>query len=248
MNEILNEAVQITPEKRKEVEELVIKVFDALDKSKVNSEYYKGLFANMSDSQFKNFISKDFPFRFQYKPSVTEPTMDDIEKALKVIDVPLPEKVHLPYLYENADGKSVTTAECFVGYTHHKPVQQYITKKNKWGTELGSRDLKNGRLTGQDKGAAESDREFESMAVFGFDHATKEFSTFRADSMEAKNIAYATIQSTGMLREEDIPINRDDSLSNNMLSAYLIGAGIYSNLVNTGYMTPYTVKNKQRKQ
>ena len=245
--DLLTEAVEFTPEKRKQIEELVISTFDILDKSKVNSEYYKELFANMTDAQFKKFISRELPFRFQYKPSVTEPTMDDIEKALNNIGVPLLEKIHLPYLYEDKNGKSVTTAECFVGYTHHKRVQQFITKKNKWATDIGNRDLKGGRLVGGDKGAAESDREFESMAVFGLDHTTREFSTFRADSMDAKNIAYSQIQTTGMLREEDVPVNRDDSLSNNMFSAYLIGAGIYSNLVNTGYMTPYTLKNKNKK-
>jgi hypothetical protein len=32
-----------------------------------------------------------------------------------------------------------------------------------------------------------------------------------------------------------------------MLNAYLIGAHIHSNLIDTGYMTPHTAANKQRK-
>ena len=242
--DLLNEATTLDPKKRDEVEALVIKFFDTLDKSKTNSEYYKELFASMSDAQFVKFMSKDLPFRFQYRPSVSEPTMTDIKKSLDVIGVPMLEKIHLPYLHEDANGRSITTAECFVGYTHHKPVQQYITKKNKWATEITNRNMKTGRLNGNDKGSAESDREFESLAVFGLEHTAKELYTYRADSMDAKNVAYSQIKTLGMVREEDIPFDNNDSLSNNMLSAYLIGAGINSNLVNTGYMTPYTMKNK----
>ena len=216
-----------------------------LDKSGINTEYYKELFSRMSDSQFTNFISKQFPFKFHYKPSVVEPSMDDVTKALDHIGVPLMEKISEPYVYTNKDGVPVNTKECLVIYIHHKPVQQFITKKNKWSMDTSNRDMKTGRLVGADKGAVASDREFESMAVQGMDKTMREFYTIKADAMSAKNLANNIIGTTGMLRLDDIPIDKDDSLSKNLMNVYMIGAHLNSNLLNEGNYTQYTLKRRQ---
>ena len=68
--------------KRQEIETLVQSSMDVLEKSKTNSDYYKDLFARMSDAQFEKFIAKRFPFKFHYRPSVVEPSMDEVTKAL----------------------------------------------------------------------------------------------------------------------------------------------------------------------
>ena len=230
---------------REEIEALVISSMDILDKSKTNSDYYKDLFARMSDTQFEKFIAKRFPFKFHYRPSVVEPSMDDATNALKYIGVPLMEKVYEPSVYINKDGVPVNTKEALVVYIHHKPVQQFITKKNKWSMDTSNRDMKTGRLVGADKGAVTSDREFESMAVQGMSNTMKEFYTVKADSMDAKNLANNIIGSTGMLRLEDVPIDRDDSLSKNLMNVYMIGAHFNSNLLNEGNYTPYTLSRRE---
>lgn len=230
--------------KRQEIENLVISSLDVLDKSKINSDYYKELFSRMSDTQFEKFIEKRFPFKFHYKPSVVEPSMDDVTKALKFIGVPLMEKVYEPNVYINKDGVPVNTKEALVVYIHHKPVQQFITKKNKWSIDTANRDMKTGRLVGADKGAVTSDREFESMAVQGMDATMREFYTIKADAMSAKNLANNIIGSTGMLRLEDVPIDRDDSLSKNLMNVYMIGAHLNSNILNEGNYTPYTLSRR----
>ena len=235
----------MTKKQRQEIETLVISSMDILDKSGTNSEYYKNLFAQMSDTQFEKFIAKKFPFKFQYRPSVVEPSMDDAKEALKYIGVPLMEKITEPYIYTNKDGVPVNTKECLVVYIHHKPVQQFITKKNKWAMDTSNRDMKSGRLVGVDKGAVTSDREFESMAVQGMDKTMREFYTIRADAMNAKNLTNNIIGSTGMLRLDDIPIDRDDSLSKNLMNVYMIGAHINSNLLNEGNYTQYTLNKRK---
>lgn len=230
--------------KRKEIESLVITSMNKLDKSGTNGEYYKDLFARMSDAQFTNFLSKRFPFKFHYRPSVVEPSMDDVKQALDHIGVPLVEKIYEPHVYTNKDGVPVATKECLVVYIHHKPVQQFITKKNKWSIDTSNRDMKTGRLVGADKGAVTSDREFESMAVQGMDKTMKEFYTIKADSMAAKNLANNIIGTTGMLRLEDVPVDRDDSLSKNLMNVYLLGAHLNSNILNEGNYTPYTLRRR----
>ena len=230
--------------KRKEIESLVITSMNKVDKSGTNGEYYKDLFSRMSDSQFTSFLSKRFPFKFHYRPSVVEPSMDDVKQGLDYIGVPLVEKIYEPHLYMNKDGVPVTTKECLVIYIHHKPVQQFITKKNKWSIDTSNRDMKTGRLVGADKGAVTSDREFESMAVQGMEKTMKEFYTIKADSMAAKNLANNIIGTTGMLRLEDVPVDRDDSLSKNLMNVYLLGAHLNSNILNEGNYTPYTLRRR----
>lgn len=235
----------ISKSARQEIEALVIKTFDIVDKSKTNSEYYKNLFANMDDIQFEKFIKKRLPFRFMQRTSVTEPTMADITDALKFIGVPLMEKIALPYMHSK-DGKPVMTQEAFVGYTHHKKVQQIITKKNKWSVDISNRDMKTGRLVHGDKGAATSDREMESLVTLGLEKTLEEFAGPKADSMLAKNVMYKEIDTLGQVRLSDLPKNSSDSIANNLVSAYLVGAHLHSNIVDTDYYTPYTLKKSQQ--
>lgn len=238
-------AETITKKQREEIETLVIKFFDALDKSHTNSDYYKKLFSDMSDAQFLKMMKSKFPFKLHYRPSVVEPTMKDAENALKIIGVPLLEKINMPFLYENKDGDAVKSQECLVGYVHHKKVQQMITKKNKWAAEIENRDMKTGRLIGVDKGSATSEREFEALTTFGLDKTMEEFMKPKADAMLAKNVMYSNIASTGMVRLEDLPNEVDDSLAKNLMNVFMIGAHLNSNLMNEDNYTPYSLKNKR---
>ena len=61
-----------TAKQRKQVEDLIIKSMDILDKSGTNGDYYRQMFANMSDTQFQNLFKKNLPLRLQYRPSVVE--------------------------------------------------------------------------------------------------------------------------------------------------------------------------------
>lgn len=238
--------MEITKKKREEVEALIFQVFDLADPSGTNTEHYKKMFSKMTNQQFLKFISQRFPYRYHEKPFVTEPDIDDLDKACKHMGVPLLEKVNLPYLYVNKDGIPVSTAECMVIYPPLKKVKQFITKKNAMSVDISKRDMKTGLLTGFDKNGKTSDREMEALAVMGLDKTIKEFSRFKADSMDAKNKLYNTINTTGQVSQEDIPLDEDDSLSKNLLNTYLIGSHLLSNLVNTDYYLPHTLKNKSK--
>lgn len=231
---------------RQKAEELVYKVMDELDHTGSNSEYYKALFAKMSDEDFMKFCKKDLPFRFHTKPFEIEPTMDDCKKALNVINVPLMEKVALRHLYENSEGKPVMSPEALVVYIHIKKMKQFITKKNAMSTGIDERDMKTGLLISFDKNGKTSDREMESLVVLGLDETMKELSTWRADSMDAKSIAYQNINITGKISEKDIPNKNEDSLARNNLNVHLLGAMLNSNILNIDYILPKTLKNKQR--
>lgn len=87
----------------------------------------------------------------------------------------------------------------------------------------------------------------EALTVMGMDQTMKELSTYRADFMDAKSVAYQTITSTGDLSQNDIDLDNKDSLSKNMLNAFMIGSLLNSNMINVDYMLPITVANRHKK-
>ena len=232
---------------RKKAEELIYQVMDKLDKTERNSSYYKALFAKLSDEEFFKFCKKDLPFRFHTKPFEIEPKMYDIEEALKVLNVPLLEKVALPYLYRDKDGNPVRSKEAMVIYIHIKKMKQFITKKNSTPSNIDNRDMKSGLLVSFDKGGKTSDREMESLAVMGLDKTMEEISTWRADYMDAKSVAYQTISTVGKISEQDVPIDEIDSISKNTLNAYMVSALLNTNILNHDYLLPKTISGRQAK-
>lgn len=236
----------MTPQ-RKKAEELIYKVLDKLDKKEYNSSYYKALFAKMSDAEFLKFCKRPLPFRFHTKPFEIEPKMYEIEEALKVLGVPLLEKVALPYLYMDKDGNPVWSKEALVIYIHIKKMKQFITKKNSTPSSIDNRDMKSGLLVSHDKGGKTSDREMEALAVMGLEKTMKEMSTWRADYMDAKSSAYQTISTLGKISEDDIPIDSKDSIAKNTLNAYMVSSLINTNILNQDYMLPKTISGKTSK-
>ena len=85
---------------RQEAEELIYKIFDTVDDTHTNSDYYKKIFSNMSDEDFTEFCKRRLPFRFHTQVFKVEPKMYDIIDAFKILNKPLLEKVKLPYVYE----------------------------------------------------------------------------------------------------------------------------------------------------
>lgn len=233
--------------KRQEVENLIYKVMDTLDKEGYNTAYYQTMFSKMSDSQFINFFKKNLPIRFHTKPFVVEPKMYEIENALKILDVPLLEKVALPYLYMDKGGNPIWSKEAMVIYIHIKKMKQFITKKNSTPSTIDSRDMKTGLLVSHDKGGKTSDREMEALAVMGLDNTMEEFSTWRADYMNAKSTAYQTISILGKISKDDIQIDDNDSIAKNTLNAYMVSSLINTNILNAEYMLPKTIANRKRK-
>ena len=230
---------------RAKAEELIYKVMDALDKTGSMSGYYAEKFKPMDDKEFLKYISKKFPYRFQTRIFKIEPTFVEIEKAAKVLGVPLMEKVSTPDLYKNKDGVPVSTKEALVVYIHLKKMKQFLTKKNSISTNIASRDNKTGRLVGHDKNGATSDREMESLVVSGMDNTIQELSRARADSPEAKQAMYNTISALGTVSLKDIPESKTDVLSKNMMNVYMLGSHINTNLINIDNMTPQTIANKR---
>lgn len=234
-------------QQRLDCERLIYKIFDILDPSKKNTQFWIEEFSRMSDEQFKKYITGHYPLYFQ-TGAFKEPNIKQITDALKEINVPLLESVYMPYKYKDSNGRPIKSKPCLVVYYHEKRMKQLLTKKNSSSISADTRDMKTGLLTGVDKNGKESDREFESLAVSGLMKTAEELSRPRADSMDDKNLMNNIIKNLGQVTLDELPEDIDDSLSKNLLNAYFIGAQLYTNIVEKDeYMLPYTIKDKERK-
>lgn len=237
----------MTPQRQK-AEELIYATFDAVDTTHTNSDYYRNLFAKMSDTEFKKFCSRRLPFRFHSNAFNVEPKIYHVVDAFKVLKKPLLERVKLPYVFvDPKTGEPVETAECLVIYLHLKRMKQMLTKKNNNAIDISKRDMKTGQLLGHDKGSKETYREFESLALMDLEYTMDEFARPKADAMMAMTQMSNEISSKGYVSQSDLQIPKDDSIAKRAVSVYLLGAHIYSNIINRDYMTPLTARRKEQK-
>jgi hypothetical protein len=233
---------------RKRCEEKIYKAFKILDKTGQNTEYYKKKFASMTDKQFLEFFKQDFPLKFQTKVFEVDPTMEEIADFLTYLKVPILERVKMPFLYTNKDGEAVSTQEILVVYIPVKRLKQFAQKKSGYSVNISKRDYRTGLLIDVDKNSNSSDRELESMAVLGLDKSMHELLTYRGDAMGAKQKFYNQISASGMVSQADVPTDNADSIARNLISAYLLGAHINSNLVNVAGMLPRTLAKRSSGQ
>lgn len=232
---------------RDKAEKVIYETMDALDPSKKVSEFYKQLFSKMDDKEFKSYVSNKFPYRFYTRLFKIEPTMSNIDKAAKILNIPLMEKISMPYLYEDINGTPVKSKEALVIYIHLKKMKQFLTKKNSMSIDIEQRDMKTGALVNKDKNSQTSDREMESLVVMGLDNTIKELSRPRADAMNSKSIMYNTINTIGNVSLDELPFDNDEVLAKNLLNVYMLGSMLSTNLVDKDNYLPLTLKNKQRK-
>lgn len=233
--------------KRLEAEELIYKVFDTIDKTHSNSDYYRKIFSSMTDDQFYKFFKRRLPLRFHMDEFKISPKMYEVVDAFKILKKPLFEKVNLPYIYTDSNGNPIQSKEALVLILHIKRMKQMLSKKNNASMHTAKRDMRTGLLSQEDKAAKETDREFESMASYGLDYTIEEFRSVKADALQASNEMIATIVDKGSVSQKDYVLTRQDGVARNLLNTYLIGAGIHSSLVDTNYMTPYTARKRMKK-
>ena len=236
-------------QRRAKAEQLIYDTLDAADPSHTNSDYYREKFAGMNDAQFYKFFEGRIPMRFHTSAFQVEPKMYEIDKAFKVLNVPLYEELNLPYLYRDAKGKPIRSKSAMVIYLHIKRLKQMVTKKTSISLSIAERDMHTGLLTGHSKTAKMSDREQETLAIPALYNTMDEFSRVRADAMRSKEELYNIIATKGEVTEGEVQPEKDESLAAKMLYTYMLGSNIISNVggaEDNGYLTPYTIQKKNR--
>lgn len=238
-------------EKRKQMEDLIYKFFDAFDKSKTNTKKYKSLFEPMTDNEFKRFFDQFVRDEdsylildiVDYEHTIK---LDDIERAAKVLNVPLFEKVYVPHLTMDKKNVVITKQPVPVGYVHIKRTQQTVMKKNGMATTIDARSALTGQVTGSDKNGRETDLENSMLISIGLDYTLKELNGPRADDLVMKNEMLHDIATHGYVRYDELTNNLENKTTLNTVNAYIIGMSLSTDLVTTGLMLPKTLREELR--
>ena len=231
---------------RVEMEKFIYDVFDRLDPTKTNTNFYKAFFSKMTDKEFDSFFDTFFKdenafLTWNIESFKNDVTIDNIENAAKFMKVPLFE--HVIYYGENDSKPLVTPYPVPVGYFHEKRVQQTAIKKNSTSIDISMRDAKTNQVINDDKNSRQSIDENYAMLTYGAEKGIKEFMSFRADDSVMKEEAYSQIRENGYVNMDDLPDNVENKAALNMVDVYLICQGIKSDLVTPGYALKKTLSN-----
>lgn len=236
-------------DRRKQIEDLVYKFFDAMDKSGTNTKKYKGLFEPMSDAEFKtffnNFTTNDQEYLVldivEYEHTLT---LEDVERTAKVLKIPLFEDVYCPHITMDKDNVIVTQKPVPVGYLHVKRTQQTVMKKNGISTSIDARSAMTGQVTAADKNGRETDLENALLVAVGLDATLKELNGPRADDMYMKNEMLHDIATNGFVRYADLTSDLTNKTTLNTVNVFFLGMGIDTDLVTKGLMLPKTLRTE----
>jgi len=231
--------------KRNDIEKMIITTLNMLDKSGSNGEKYKKLFKNMTDTQFSKWVMDESENLYlELIPMKTEPTLMEIEKAAKYINVPLMENVYVKHTLP--DGKSVKLKhKAPVGYLHLKKLQQMITKKSSYATSIDDRSMKFNQATGSDSAARLTEPEIFSIIARGANNVLRELMGPRSDNSNKQEF-YKHITADGYVNLSQIENKVENHATLSVTSVYLLGMGINNDLLAPGYLI--TTKEAREKK
>ncbi len=214
-------------------------VMNRLDPTGTNADIYEKKFSKMSDAQFVKWIT-DFKndenanLYLEVVEYERDLNLSKIESAAKFINVPLYERVALPYINGDPDNIVVTPEPVPVGYVHIKRMPQTIHHKNSGSTDIKRRNSKSGQVTGEDKNGRNTDVDSYALTAYGATHTLAEFMGPRADDTAAKNQMYAKIERDGVVYKKDLVSHQEDKVAVNTLNVYYWAQGFTTNIVNGG--------------
>lgn len=225
--------------KRKKMTKLVYDVFNALDPTKSNTNKYKALFDPMTEVQWKKFFKEFFEDEYHYLilemvDYEREVTIEQVEAAAKVLDVPLFEYVTIPHLTMDHDNEIVTPHPVPVGYIHIKRPQQTVMKKNGMSTGTTRRAGITNQVTGKDKNGRESDLENCMIRGYGLTTTLKELNGARADDSVAEKEMLQAIAEKGYFNVSELTDDVVNKTTLNTVDTYFLGMGLKTDLVTKG--------------
>lgn len=229
--------------KRKEAENLLYKVIDALDPTGTNTKWYRELFASMSDKKFKDLMMdmfNDFNLNFilQLKDYEREVKLEYCENAAKVLNIPLEEPLIMPFVNMDLEHPTVSKYPVIVGYHNEQRTQQTNAKKNSTSIHISQRSAITGQVSGDDKNGRSSDAENMALTLFGATNILKELNGFRGDGVKRNNYAIAQIASTGECDLDAIEEHGgiEDRTTLNAVDMMFMGMHVKTDLVTPDYI------------
>lgn len=231
-------------EKRKQIEELVLKIVKTLDNDKMeNYNRYEGMFRLMTDKDFAEWagsMGHELDDTIQlYQLPFEECSLTQIKKAADILNIPLEEYV---WFRDKGDEPIRTKTRVPVGYIPCKRMQQMLNKKNHLSLDADTRALKTGQTTGDSKVSSIVDTEAYGLLSVGADRMMEELYGPRADGYDKKTDFYAQISNKGYADLDELETDLTKHTTLNTINTYLIASGLRSDLVNNTLKTEFTIK------
>lgn len=230
---------------RKEIEQLIYNVFDAIDPSGTNTQKYRSHFEGMSDTEFEKFMKSflkndEEQFILDIVEFEHDLSMDKCEKAAKVLGIPLTEYVYMPWLTMDKENVVVSKEKCLVGYINVKRPQQMVHKKN--GISISNTKISalTNQVVDHDKNARDSDIEASMLVALGADEILKELHGPRADDPVMKREMNQNIATKGYVSLEDLTNSPTNKVTLNTINTFLLSMGLKSDIVTDSYILPKT--------
>jgi hypothetical protein len=197
----------------------------------------------MTDPQFEKWIkefigNEEENFFLEVIPHKNEPSLVEIEKAAKLLNIPLEERVVFPH-----SGGVKTKNAVPVGWLMLKRHQQIVSKKNSIANSLRQRNQRTGQVTGDSKAARESDMEVYALQTIGAKHALKELLGARADDLQSKQQMYGKINTEGFVQGNELVADPDGKVSLNTINVLFLGAGIRSDLISNSLVLKISTRS-----
>lgn len=232
-------------ENRDYIEKVIYDTFSAIDPTGTNTDKYKKLFSEMSDTEFAKFM-KDFlkddteNFSLDITEYENDLKYEYCEKAAKVLKIPLMEYVYFKHLTGDPSRTVVTKEKCLVGYITAKRTQQLLYKKTGISTSNEKVSPTTGQVTNKDKNARDSDIEASMLVALGANSILQELHGPRADDHVMKREMNQAIATKGYVMLDELTNVSTNKITLNTVNTYLLSMGLKSDIVSDSYILPKT--------
>lgn len=237
-------------EKRKEITNLIDKLYNHLDPTKKNTKKFHELVDKMSDEQFIKYFTKlvNDPKKHLYvefEAFVNEPNLELVLEAEKKIVGE--EYCHtfdylvFPHLSEDKSKPYVTKYKIFNGYINMRRVQQIVNHKNHVPTNVEKRDARTGQVTQESKASRVSDVELYGMIVQGVDDVIREMYGPRGGDLVMKDEMALQIAQSGTCNLKEMTNSKFNKVSLNTINTIYTAAGLETDLLTKHGILPRTL-------
>lgn len=217
--------------KRKRAQDKIIRTMNILDPSGDNGKRYAEMFDNMSDAQFKTFMSNIRDGKeqlFVYAPNMKNTiTMRSIRNAADDIGLQLFERV---YIKDEVTGKTYLTPHRYpILKLPIRRVSQYLMKKLSVPEGDSKTDLLTGQVIRPDKGSSVSLIEMQTLHGKGLDKTIIELIKPRGGDIHAYAELKSQLEETGSANLSDMNIDSSPR-SVTVADIYLKGMHLDNNM------------------
>lgn len=202
----------------------IIMRMNQIDTSGQNGIIHKEKFNKMSDRAFIEYCkNREYTIYTEYSQEAI--TFTGITKTLKDMKVPVEEKLYMPHIYKNKDGKAIKSKyPMMILPLHIRRLTQMILSENKTAVDTGRRDKFN-MVAGDSKATTLNVSELNVMVTKGYDAVPTELFTARAGHTTAKRNMNKEIEEDGTfhLAKSDYANPQDKHVSKYMHALYISG-------------------------